>query len=152
MLYLYKKILFNLTTDIQSIMFKLYQACDPFYRELYGAFEDPKGEGRKGVPVYSDATYQKAHKSRDTEINKALFYSPYGRHIVKLMTICTAEPKEKMERPAIRRLAKGSSKYFPILICDAGYQTFGNITRNEENFKDIRQVFFFFLGILLGTK
>ena len=28
------------------------------------------GDGRNGVPVYSDATYQKAHKSTDTELNK----------------------------------------------------------------------------------
>ena len=51
------------------------------------------GLGRVGVPLLSDASYQKAQKSSDTELNKALFYAPYGRHIVKFMTICTPTPK-----------------------------------------------------------
>ena len=51
------------------------------------------GLGRKGVPLLSDASYQKTQKSSDTELNKTLFYGPAGRQIIKFMTFCTATPK-----------------------------------------------------------
>ena len=41
---------------------------------------------------------------------------------------------------AIRKLAEGSVSFFPIFITDAGYQTFGNVRRDNENFMDFRTV------------
>ena len=59
---------------------------------------------------FTDATYQKVHKSADTEVNKLSFYSPYNRHIVKLMTVCTILPKVKMTLKELYTLGTTLSK------------------------------------------
>ena len=51
------------------------------------------GDRRIGVPLFTDATYQKTDKSSDTELNKSLYYAPYNKPIIKLMFFCTIHPK-----------------------------------------------------------
>ena len=58
--------------------------------------------------------------------------------------------QEKNETESIKKLFKGSLSYFPIIITDAGYQTFGNVTRDNDNFLDFRSVVESSGGIFLG--
>ena len=58
--------------------------------------------------------------------------------------------QEKNGTEAIRKLFEGSVSYFPIIITDAGYQTFGNVTRDNDNFMDFRSVVESAGGIFLG--
>ena len=41
---------------------------------------------------------------------------------------------------ALRTLARGSNELFTIFIMDAGFQVFGNVTHNDENYKDFREL------------
>ena len=41
---------------------------------------------------------------------------------------------------ALRILARGSDNFFPVFVVDAGYQTFGNITRAPEEFLDFHEM------------
>ena len=54
-------------------------------------------------------------------------------------------------QPALRKLAKGTDKYFTVIVGDAGYQTLGNVTRTEENFLDLRQMIKEEGGLFLGN-
>jgi hypothetical protein len=58
--------------------------------------------------------------------------------------------QEKNGTEAIRKLCEGSGSYFPIIITDAGYQTFGNVTKDDDNFMDFRSVVESAGGIFLG--
>ena len=58
--------------------------------------------------------------------------------------------QEKNGTEAIKKLFEGSVSYFPIIITDAGYQTFGNVTRDNDNFMDFRSVVESAGGIFLG--
>ena len=48
--------------------------------------------------------------------------------------------QEQYENEALRKLAEGTDNFFPIFICDAGYQVFGNVTHNSDIFKDFREL------------
>lgn len=48
--------------------------------------------------------------------------------------------QELTNHEALKILAEGTDRFFPIFICDAGYQIFGNITHTEDNWKDFREV------------
>jgi hypothetical protein len=52
-----------------------------------------QGEGRIGIPFCIDGTYQPFVKSSDNHINKQFYYIPYGGHVIKLLLVCTPEPK-----------------------------------------------------------
>ena len=41
----------------------------------------------------ADGTYQRTEKSSDAELNKLLFYAPYGKHIIKLLLFVSSQPK-----------------------------------------------------------
>ena len=41
---------------------------------------------------------------------------------------------------SLRTLARGSNEFFTIFIMDAGFQVFGNVTHNDENYKDFREL------------
>ena len=41
----------------------------------------------------ADGTYQLTEKSSDAELNKLLFYAPYGKPIIKLMLFVSSQPK-----------------------------------------------------------
>ena len=51
------------------------------------------GRGRTGVVIMADGTYQLTEKSSDPDLNKSLFYAPYGKHIIKLMLFVSSQPK-----------------------------------------------------------
>ena len=51
---------------------------------------------------------------------------------------------------ALRKLAAGSTKYFPVFIADAGYQFVGRITLPSEKFIDLQQIIREEGGIFLG--
>ena len=51
------------------------------------------GEGRIGVPILTDGSYQRTKKPSDPTLNKLLYYEPYGVHIIKMMFFCSATPK-----------------------------------------------------------
>ena len=55
-------------------------------------------------------------------------------------------------QPALRRLARGTEKYFSVFVGDAGYQTLGNVTRTPDNFLDFRQMIKEEGGLFLGRQ
>ena len=153
---------------------------DTFYNTLGEVIPDPMGLGRRGIFFACDSTYMETHKSSDSELNKALWYPPYGVHIIKLMTFCNLEPKVvyivpncasespasgdanllghliKMQddnsKEALRKLAKGTKDFFGIFIFDAGYQYSGNMKRPIDVFTDIREMLDAEGAVFLGTK
>ena len=54
------------------------------------------------------------------------------------------------EREALKILAGGSTKYFPIFICDTGFQLTGRVNTPEDRYTDFRQVVEDAGGIFLG--
>ena len=158
----------DIDDPIGKVLREAYDATDPFFQILYGSFKDPKGLGRIGVPICTDGTYGHCKKPQDSELNKLLFYAPYNKHIIKIMTLTTAQPKilyvlancasqspasgdgvlighlikmeEKFGKEAIKKLAEGSATHFPVFVVDAGYQYPGNLIKTPETFKDIREL------------
>ena len=53
-------------------------------------------------------------------------------HHVKMLDVRNTE--------VLRRLARGSERFFPIFICDAGFQVFGNVSHPDEKFLDFRKL------------
>ena len=41
---------------------------------------------------------------------------------------------------SLKKLAEGTDEFFPIFICDAGYQFFGTVRHSDENFVDFRDI------------
>ena len=60
--------------------------------------------------------------------------------------------QQKNGTEVLRKFAKGSKKYFLLVVGDAAYQIFGNIKQTENNFLDFRTILeeegAFFLGKL----
>ena len=53
-------------------------------------------------------------------------------HYIKMQDLQSSE--------SMRRLARGSSRFFPVFILDAGFQVFGNVSHDPQKFLDFRQL------------
>ena len=59
--------------------------------------------------------------------------------------------QDERNTQALRKLARGSANYFAVFIVDAGYQIFGNVTRDSSNFLDFRDLCAEEGALLLGN-
>lgn len=49
--------------------------------------------GRTPEPILTDATYQRVEISKDSQLQKLLYFPKAGGHVIKVMTFCTTDPK-----------------------------------------------------------
>jgi hypothetical protein len=85
---------FLLNDDVVEQVFQeAADNLDPYYKELLSLLQDPKGLGREPIPILTDATYQPIMISRDSQLQKLLYFEKGGGPVVKVMTFCTTDPK-----------------------------------------------------------
>ena len=85
---------FLLNDDIVEQVFQeAADNLDPYYKELLSLLPDPKGLGREPIRILTDATYQPIMISRDSQLQKLLYFEKGGGPVVKVMTFCTTDPK-----------------------------------------------------------
>jgi hypothetical protein len=54
------------------------------------------------------------------------------------------------EKEALKILAEGTADFFPIFVCDTGFQLTGRVSTPEDRYTDFRQVVEDAGGIFLG--
>ena len=134
--------------ELEKLFETAHRNTEDFYKAF--DFEDPNLLDRIGVLINCDATYLFTEGSSDIELQKSVWYTPKNTHVVKWITFTDMSgkiigicPASTSQTPAsgdghiisryiqledssdtgkyIRTLLRGTSRYFPVLIVDAGF-------------------------------
>ena len=135
--------------EVDKALLLCFNHMSPYYKEIFSNFEDPAGLDRTAVLMNIDATYISIPMSKDQELQKITYLVHKAHHIMKLTTITTmeakpigVEPTSASQSPTcgdsflhsalmeildsgrgnfLRGLLRGNSRFFTIMIADAGY-------------------------------
>ena len=136
--------------ELDKLLHDSYERTPPYFRALLEKFEDPLGQGRLPLGLNTDSTYIDIQGSDDIELQKHLFYAPRSGHTLKLLNFTDLSskiigllPVASSQTPSsgdglllskhvelqdasdngkyLRSILRGNSRYFVILITDAGF-------------------------------
>jgi hypothetical protein len=136
--------------EVDKLLEGAYARTPIFFKKLVEDFEDLSGFDRLPLIINLDGTYIDMQRSSDLELQKYLYYTPRSGHTVKFLNFTDMTPKflaflpiSSSQTPSsgdglliskhielqlgdgpgqyVRALLRGNSRFFVILVVDAGF-------------------------------